>query len=159
MWMATVWGKLKHWLEYGRNVAQYMQHGAKEQQEKKGTGYLVEKLCLKQTLLSKQTKTNHHHERCGTRSFSPYPRTRKPERRPSIKSTPIRWPCHHEVFYCLIYEHVENLIAKTKTKTISTSGTVVLAAGYWLAVRAVPRQYVHKIMSSMLQQLRSKILD
>jgi hypothetical protein len=31
-----------------------------------------------------------------------------------------------------MYEHVENLIAKTTTKKISASGTVVLAAGYWL---------------------------
>jgi hypothetical protein len=29
----------------------------------------------------------------------------------------------------------------------------VTFAGYWLAARAVPRQYVHKIMNSMLQQL------
>jgi hypothetical protein len=138
------------------NVAQYVQHGAKEQ-EKKGTGYLVEKLCLEQTLLSKQTKPNHHHERCETRFFSPYPRTRQPERRPSIRRyTPIRWPCYHEVFYCLIYEHVKNRIAKTTAKNVSASGTVVLAAAYWLAVQAVPRQYVHKhkILNSMLQQLR-----
>jgi hypothetical protein len=49
---------------------------------------------------------------------------------------------------------VENLIAKTTTKKISASGTVVLAAGYWLAAWAVLRQQVHKIMNSMLQQLR-----
>jgi len=44
-----------------------VQQGAKEQ-EKKGTGYLVEKLCLEQPLLSKQIKTNHHYERCGSDS-------------------------------------------------------------------------------------------
>jgi hypothetical protein len=51
---------------------------------------------------------------------------------------------------------MENLIAKTTTKKISASGTVVLTAGYWLAAWAVPRQYVLvlKIMNSMLQQLR-----
>jgi hypothetical protein len=49
-----------------------VQQGAKEQ-EKKGTGYLVEKLCLEQPLLSKEIKTNHHYERCGTGSVSKLP--------------------------------------------------------------------------------------
>jgi hypothetical protein len=39
-----------------------------------------------------------------------------------------------------MYEHVENLMAKTTTKNVSASGTVVLASGYWLAAPAVPRQ-------------------
>jgi hypothetical protein len=36
-----------------------------KRKEKKGTGYLVEKLCLEQPLFSKQMKTNNHDELCG----------------------------------------------------------------------------------------------
>jgi hypothetical protein len=44
---------------------------------------------------------------------------------------------------------VKNLMAKTTTKKVlAASGTAVLA------VRAVPRQCVHKILNPMLQQQR-----
>jgi hypothetical protein len=51
-------------------------------------------------------------------------------------------------------------MAETTTKKVSGSGTVVLAAGYWLAARALPRQYVHhKRINSMLQKVKLKKLD
>ncbi len=53
----------------------------------------------------------------------------------------------------LPYTRTCGKLAQTTTKKVSASGTVVLAAGYWLAARAVPCQYVRKRINSMYNSL------